>query len=192
MKGIVKGLSALALATAVFAAPVAAQTPVQFGIGGGATLPLGDFADAASLGFHGNVLVQFAPAGSPVGVRVDGMFQRLGFHDDLAVDGNWQVISGTANAVYTFQTSDASMFHPYLIAGAGAYNVKSAPDDFDSESVTKIGINAGAGFDYNAGGAVIFVEGRFHNVFMGDEDAIGESSSLNMIPITVGVKFGGN
>jgi opacity protein-like surface antigen len=191
MKGIVKGLSALALATAVFAAPAAAQTPVQFGIGGGVTLPLGDFSDGASLGFHGNALVQFAPAGSPVGVRVDGMYQRLSFKDDVGVDGNFQVISGTANAVYTFQTAESSMFHPYLIAGAGAYNVKAAPDGFDSESETKIGVNAGAGFDYNAGGAVIFVEGRFHNVFMGDDSGVGPSN-LNMIPITVGVKFGGN
>ena len=184
MKGIVKGLSALALATAVFAAPAAAQTPVQFGIGGGATLPLSDFADGASLGFHGNVLVQFAPAGSPVGVRVDGMYNRLSEKEESG-NGNFQVISGTANAVYTFQTAETSMFHPYLIAGVGAYNFKYAPEVGDSESETKLGVNGGAGFDYNAGGAVIFVEGRFHNIFF-------EGSDLNMIPITVGVKFGGN
>lgn len=190
MKGIVKGLSALALATAVFAAPAAAQSPVQFGIGGGATLPLADFGDASKLGFHGNALVQFSPAGSPVGIRVDGMYHRLGFSDDLetaAGPGNWQVISGSANAVYTFQTAESSMFHPYLIAGAGAYNVKANDDAGLGESETKLGINAGAGFDYNAGGAVIFVEGRFHNVFMGDT-----ADNINMVPITVGVKFGGN
>ena len=188
MKGIVKGLTALALATAVFAAPAAAQMPVQFGIGGGVTIPLGDFADGVGMGFHGNALVQFTPAGSPVGIRVDGMYSRFSF-DDLD-DANYQLISGTANAVYTFQTAESSMFHPYLIAGVGAYNNKATFGDV-SDSETKLGINAGAGFDYNAGGAVIFVEGRFHNVFLGDDSEVGPSS-LNMVPITVGVKFGGN
>lgn len=185
MKGLVKGLWALALATALIAAPASAQMPVQFGVGAGVTLPLGDFGDAAKLGFHGNALVQFTPAGSPVGIRIDGMYNRNDFSDDVGADGTWQIISGTANAVYVFQTADASMFHPYLLAGAGAYNVKASSGGI-SDSETKLGVNGGAGFDFNAGGAVVFIEGRFHNIFLGDGDG-----NLQMVPITLGVKFGG-
>jgi hypothetical protein len=53
------------------------------------------------------------------------------------------------------------------------------------ESVTKFGINAGAGFDFKAGAAGVFLEGRFHNVFT-------EGDNTSFIPITVGVRFGGS
>jgi opacity protein-like surface antigen len=83
------------------------------------------------------------------------------------------------------------MFHPYLIAGGGAYNVKLKADGAtDNPSETKIGINAGAGFDYSVGSATVFIEGRFHNVFMGDASDVGPKN-LSFVPITIGVKFGG-
>ena len=161
----------------------------SFSLGGGVTLPLGDFGDAAGTGFHGLAGVSFVPSGSPVGIQVDGMFHRLGVDDDPVfgdVDANFQIIQGTANAVYTFTTSEESTFHPYLIGGVGLYNMKltgdDVPDDLDSE--TDFGINAGAGFDFQAGAVGLFIEGRFHNVFTEDE-------STNFIPITVGVRLGG-
>jgi hypothetical protein len=52
-------------------------------------------------------------------------------------------------------------------------------------SETKFGLNGGAGFDFKAGSAGLFVEGRFHNVFF-------PGSDLNFIPITVGVRLGGH
>ena len=186
MKGIVKGLSALALASAIFAAPAAAQTPITFGVGGGVNIPLSDFSDAAKLGWQGTALVEFAPANLPIGFRVDGAFNRNGFSDALVADvgpGHYQIIDGTANIVYTFQTAEESMFHPYLIAGGGIYNVKASFDAGGSDSESKFGINAGAGFNVMAGGATVFVEGRFHNVLYSD------GSDLSMVPVTVGVKF---
>lgn len=185
MKGMLKGVAALALATALFASSAEAQTPVKFGIGGGATLPLGNFGDAATLGFHGMGLVEFSPASLPVGIRLDGTYQRLGFNDDVAADGNFQIIQGTLNGVYTFVTAEESKFHPYLIAGVGAYNFKADVEGVDNASNTEIGINAGAGFNMMAGGASVFIEARFHNIF-------SEGSSTNYVPISVGVKFGGN
>ena len=50
---------------------------------------------------------------------------------------------------------------------------------------TDFGINAGAGFDFQAGAVALFVEGRFHNVF-------SDGSNTNFIPITVGVRLGGS
>ena len=115
------------------------------------------------------------------------MFQRLGFSDLFETafgTGNVQVISGTANVVYTFQTSAESKLHPYVIGGAGAYNMKFNFDDSDDDSETKFGVNAGAGFDMAVGSASVFVEGRFHNVFT-------EGDSSTFVPISVGVRFGG-
>jgi hypothetical protein len=180
-------LGAVLMATAG-AAPAVAQG-AKFSVGGGLTLPLGDFGDAASTGFHGLAAVGFQPANLPVGFQVDGMYQRFGVQDAPDdFDGNTQLIQGTANVVYTFTTAEASTFHPYLIGGVGLYNFKPTGDDLQAlvgdESVTDFGINAGAGFDFQAGNVGLFVEGRFHNVFT-------EGESSNFIPITVGVRFGG-
>lgn len=179
-------LSAVLMAS-VGAAPALAQG-AKFAVGGGLTLPLGDFGDAAGTGYHGLAAVSFQPSGSPVGIQVDGMYQRLGADDDPIlgdIDVNFQIIQGTANAVYRFQTSEDTKVHPYIIGGVGLYNLKQTGDDVigDPGSETDFGINGGAGFDFNAGAVALFVEGRFHNVFT-------EGESTNFIPITVGVRLG--
>ena len=177
-------LGAVFLATAG-AAPAVAQG-AKFSVGGGLTLPLGDFGDVAGTGFHGLAAVGFQPANLPVGFQIDGMYQRFGFEDAPDdFDANFQIIQGTANVVYTFVTAEESTFHPYLIGGVGLYNAKATGDDVpDSESETDFGINAGAGFDFQAGSVGLFVEGRFHNVF-------SDPDNTNFIPITVGIRFGG-
>ena len=178
-----------ALMASVGAAPAVAQSGAQFSLGGGLTLPLGDFGDAAGTGFHGLAAVAFAPANFPVGFQIDGMFHRLGIDDDPIggdVDANFQIIQGTANAVYRFVTAEDTKVRPYLIGGVGLYNSKLTGDDVPAglDSETDFGINAGAGFDFVAGAVGLFVEGRFHNIFTEDE-------STNFIPITVGVRLGG-
>lgn len=167
-------------------APAVAQG-AEFSLGGGVTLPLSDFGDAASTGFHGLAAVSFVPSGFPVGIQVDGMFQRFGV-DNVpdGFDGNFQVLQGTANAVYKFKTSEESKIRPYLIGGVGLYNFKATGDDFgDTGSETDFGLNGGAGFDFKFGSVGAFVEGRFHNVF-------SDPDNTNFIPITVGVRLGGN
>lgn len=185
MRGLRSVVLGAVLMATVGAAPAVAQG-AQFSVGGGVTVPLSDFGDFAGTGFHGLAAVGFQPANLPVGFQIDGMYQRFGIDeapDDF--DANWQIIQGTANVVYTFVTAEESTFHPYLIGGVGLYNQKLTGDDAgDAESNTDFGINAGAGFDFQAGSVGLFVEGRFHNVFSDPENT-------NFIPITVGVRFGG-
>ena len=189
MKGFYKGLAAFAIVAA--AATSTAQAQVGFNVGGGLSMPLGDFGDQADMGFHGLVGVTFQPASLPVGVRVDGMYHMWGGSEDAFgdLDVGTRAIVGTANAVYTFQTAETSTFHPYLIGGLGLYNTAltgdDVPDGFDDSS-TDFGINAGAGFNFSAGESLgLFVEGRFHNVFT-------EGESTSFIPISVGVRLGGS
>ena len=190
MKGMLKALTAVAMATAFTASTAHAQTPVSFGVGGGVNVPLSDFGDQAKLGFQGTALVEFAPANLPVGFRVDGTYQQNNFSDDVGVDGKFQQIYGTADVMYTFKTAPESRIHPYLIAGGGVYNLKAKVDGVDDTgSDTKFGVNGGAGFNMSAGSATVFLEARFHNVFTSDDDT--GASNTNFIPITIGVKFGG-
>jgi hypothetical protein len=184
MKGLVRGAAALALGM-LLSAP-AARAQAQFSLGGGLSIPTGDFDDAAKLGWQGMAAVSFVPQNLPIGFQFDGNYSQ--FSDETPLDIKDQLIYGTGNVVYRFSTAEESRFHPYLIAGGGVYNVKLKGDDvptgFD-DSQTKFGINAGAGFDFSAGAAGLFIEGRFHNVFT-------DGPNTQFVPINVGVRFGGS
>lgn len=185
MRGLVKGAAALALGM-LLSAPAARAQGAEFSLGGGLSIPTGDFDDAAKLGWQGIAAVSFVPENLPVGFQIDGNYSQ--FSDETPLDIKDQLIYGTGNVVYKFKTSEDSRFRPYLIAGGGVYNVKLKGDDvptgFD-DSQTKFGINAGAGFDFKAGAAGLFLEGRFHDVFT-------DGPNTQFIPINVGVRFGGS
>jgi hypothetical protein len=181
-----KGVTALALVAAVGASSAQAQTGVQFGLGGGVTVPIGDLADATKTGYHGLVTVGFeGPANFPVGFRLDGYFQRLGLDDDQ-FDQAFQTIAGTLNAVYNFKVSEMQKIRPYIIAGGGYYNSKvtQGTSTFDVGSEGDLGINGGLGINFVAGSLGLFLEGRAHHVFT-------DNASSTFIPVSLGVRFGG-
>jgi hypothetical protein len=181
-----KAVAVLALGMLVSTSALHAQG-AEFSLGGGVDLPLGDFDDVAKLGFHGLAGVSVVPANWPVGIQVDGSYSQFKDDTPLPVD-KYQLIYGTANIVYKFKTSEESRFRPYLIGGGGVYNFKAKGDGTLAgieASETKFGINAGAGFDIKAGGAGLFVEGRFHDVFTA-------GPNTKFLPITVGVRLGGH
>ena len=192
MQRLTQVLSGAVLALALGATPVLAQG-AEFSLGGGIGVPLGDFDDVSKMGWHGLAGVSFVPGGSPVGIQIDGQYHQYKLDEAVVGTDNLKnrLIFGTANAVYKFSSSEGSNFRPYLIGGGGVYNIKTTGADdvggvIDTDnSVTKFGVNAGAGFDFKAGAVGLFVEGRFHNVFT-------EGSDATFIPITVGIRLGGN
>ena len=191
MRGISKGIAALAVAM-LLSPPALRAQGAEFSLGGGIGIPLGDFDDAAKLGWHGLAGVSFVPEGWPVGIQIDGSYQQFSL-DDAAFPGfdglKNRLIMGTGNVVFKFKTAEDSRFRPYLIGGGGVYNSKITGSDDPSDILpggeTKFGINAGAGFDFKAGSAGLFIEGRFHNIFF-------EGSDTQFIPITLGIRLGGN
>jgi hypothetical protein len=191
MRGLSKGIAALAVGM-LLGAPALRAQGAEFSLGGGVGVPLGDFDDAAKLGWHGIAAVSFVPNGWPVGIQIDGSYQQFSL-DDAAFPGfdglKNRLIMGTGNIVFKFRSSEESTFRPYILGGPGIYNSKVTgaddPGDVLPGGETKFGINAGAGFDFKAGGAGLFVEGRFHNVFT-------EGSNTQFIPITLGIRLGGN
>ena len=191
MSGLSKGIAALAVGM-LLGAPALRAQGAEFSLGGGIGIPLDTFDDEAKLGWHGIAGISFVPNGWPVGIQIDGSYQQFNL-DDAAFPGfsglKNRLIMGTGNVVFKFKSSEESTFRPYLIGGGGVYNSKVTgaddPGDVLPGGETKFGINAGAGFDFKAGGAGLFIEGRFHSVFT-------EGANLKFIPITVGLRFGGN
>ena len=191
MRGLRIGVLGAVLLAMALAAPAGAQ--LRFSIGGGATLPAGTFGDVANTGWHGGAAIGFQPADFPIGFQIDGTYHRFGFEAE-AVDADWQMIQGTANAVFMFNRSEESKFHPYLIGGVGAYNVKAVGDDaegIDSDE-TDFGVNAGLGFDFDLGNLAAFIEGRYNAVFGGTVDPETlDDATASFVPITIGIRLGG-
>jgi hypothetical protein len=197
MRGFSKGVAALAVGM-LLSAPALRAQGVEFALGGGVGVPLSDFDDEAKLGWHGLAELSFVPEGWPVGIQIDGSYQQYSLEDGAFPgfsDLKTRIIQGTGNVVFKFKSSDESTFRPYILGGVGLYNTKVTgaddPGDVLGGGETDFGINAGAGFDFKAGGAGLFIEGRFHNVFTGD-DAGGDGTNLRFIPITLGIRFGGS
>jgi hypothetical protein len=158
------------------------QAQARFSLGAGAGVPLGTFDDVVKLGWQADGAVSFVPRDLPVGVQLDFAYGQ--FSDETPFDIKNQLIYGTADAVYRFQSAVSTRFHPYLLAGVGVYNSKETGDDALGGSSTKFGINAGAGLEFRAGNAVLFLESRFHNVF-------SEGPNVKFVPFNFGIRFGG-
>jgi hypothetical protein len=191
MRGVATGVAVFLIG--VFAAArVANAQGAEFSLGVGASIPLSNFGDVAKTGYHGLVGISFAPSSFPLGIQIDGQYHRLKQDANIG-DRTNQIIMGTGNLIYKFKTSEDSKFRPYLIAGAGIYNFKlvsgnnvAGPGVGNTGNTgTDFGLNAGAGFDIKARGVGFFAEGRFHDVF-------NDGPNAKFIPITVGIRLGGN
>ena len=191
MRSLSKGMAAFALGMLLYAPALRAQG-AEFSLGGGVGVPLDNFDDEAKLGWHGIAAVSIVPNGWPVGIQIDGSYQQFSLEDDTFVGFSGlknRLLMGTGNIVFKFKSSDESTFRPYLIGGVGVYNSKVTgsddPGDVLPGGETNFGLNAGAGFDFKAGGAGLFIEGRFHDIF-------DDGADTKFIPISIGLRLGGN
>lgn len=176
-----RSAAVLLLGVLLLSAPLHAQG-VGLTLGGGLAVPLGTYDEVVKLGWHGTAGLSFAAGSFPLGFRIDGTFAQ--FSDEIVPEIKTQVMNGTANAVYRFPSSGTTRFSPYVIGGLGVYNTKASGEGAPEGSATEAGINLGAGFDIRAGGAGLFVEARWHNMFL-------EGENLKFLPITLGIRFGG-
>lgn len=172
--------SALLLATTAAAQSTSGPRPT-FGISGGVAFPTGDFGDGYDSGFNLSAHVGFRPSSTPVGFRIEGMYNRFDFKGSSALDIHSNIIAGTGNVVFS-RTAAPGSVSPYFIGGAGLYNLKVDSDIGSSDSETKFGLNAGAGLDIPLSGIGVFIEARYHYVFT-------DGSKLAFIPLVVGVRF---
>ena len=180
MKRILTGVLAFALV-----APATARAQgARFGLGGGLTLPTGDYGNADKTGWHVLGKIDFHIPMSPIGIRVDGSYGQTSHKTSFAPDGNTKLAGGTVDVVWNVPMA-APMTKPYLFAGAGLYNVnvKSPSLPAIDTSLTKVAFGGGVGLSVGVGPVHAFVEGRFLSVRT-------EGGATNFIPVTAGVSFG--
>ena len=182
MQRILVGSALVLSAIAATATPAGAQRRTTFGFAAGATVPVGDLADATSTGFHalGSLAIS-GSASTPLGFRVDGMYNNLAGKSSGPDVTMWTV---NGNLVFAFPGMTAT---PYLLGGAGWYNTKT--DEDGAESSNNFGLNGGVGVRFVLSGFSTFAETRFHHVFADEDEITGERPSLQIIPLTFGIVF---
>ena len=171
-------LASLAVLAVLPAKAATAQVPMtSIGVAAGGTIPSGDFKDGTKTGFNALLTLHVHPPLSPLGLRVDGMFNQL----DLSggVDGNARVWAFTANAVM-----GSGGLGPYVIGGIGYYNTKITNTvlSFGDPSESKFGLNGGVGVRLPLTGFSAFAEARYHYV-------MSSEAKVRLIPISFGLEF---
>lgn len=170
--GVLAGLTLAAAAAAPAAAQSAADArAVRFGVQGGISMPMGDFGDAANVGFIIGGLADWKPATLPVGLRFNVDYQRWGGEADLSFSS----ISGTADAMFMIPTESA--IAPYVLGGVGMYRSDCSGNPL-CEGSTDFGFNVGGGLNFNVGTLDTFAELRFHSV-----------DDVEFVPIVFGIRF---
>ena len=175
---VVAALAGVALVSFEARAQVSAiAKPVQFGIAGGAALPTSDLSTGASTGFNVTGTIGINPRLIPLGIRVDGAYNRFSLKNGVSGDVHFSSVTG--NLVYKFPSATVS---PYAIGGAGWYNAGGTVTGLGSGSSNHFGWNLGGGISMPLSGFDTFIEARYNQVQ-------GNGGSLKYIPVTFGVIF---
>jgi hypothetical protein len=172
------------------AAEASGATPIQVGIGGGASLH--NDVDSFRNGYHGRAFVGFPRAGKRTSVRLDLSYQHFQVLFTDTAPFTESLVGGVADLRYDIL--NAGPARPYLLAGLGWYGVRQSAGSSAGQaggtgaglsrdrSCVGLGINGGAGVDLELGRLGVFGEARLESVSGGD---IGHGTRV--VPITFGL-----
>lgn len=184
IRGAVAGVGLAALAAGAASAQEAAPRAASVGVAGGVGFPIGEVADDLDLNTGFTVLgfLGWQPPYQAFGVRGEISYSK--FNADAFIgDRDITKFGGALNGILTI--SNDGSFRPYVIAGAGVYNVKNNFDagiiGVTTDDQTKLGLNGGVGAMFRLGGLTGTLEARYVTVFLDGDD------NLNVIPITIGL-----
>lgn len=189
--------------------------PTRFGNGfyvgvqGGANFPQNDINTFYKTGYGAGVQMGWDPTTSPIGLRVNAMWNRLQGQDLSRQRINNATFTGRyADSDLYSAFADAKLrlpFGRFLGATSGLYAVggggvayfrnfqtfqnvtgttagQSVTGRFNAEDATKFALNGGGGFSFGVGPASLFIEGRYVRVFT-------QNRNTDYVPVTIGLTF---
>lgn len=159
--------SLLTLSLAVTATPATAQ---GF-IGGGVTTPMGDYGDAAKLGWAVNFGYRpYQSADERMSLWIEGLYGQNNYKG--TVDGKYTTLGGFGSLTYNLTTGSTTT--PYVIGSLGYISRKA--DGADASGALGYGGGAGVGF------GKLYVEARYLS-------SSKDGSSAPFVMWTVGYTF---
>ena len=165
-----RGLAAASLLVVAVSSVGQAQeaSSSRFGVTGGIVAPMGDFGDAADMGWQ---------VGSSWTKGLNDMF-KLRINADYSnfntkgIDGSWTQLGAMANLVHDYKGG------MYALAGLGMVNTKLDVTGLSTDSNSDLAWNIGGGFNVNRW----FIEARYQSIN-------AEGGSANSLPIVFGWRF---
>ncbi len=162
---------------------------IQLGVAGGVIVPTSDARDALKQGVHAKAftLINLLP-GLPL--KFDLGYQRFNLKQAVldgmqAQSGSQQILSGTGGTqIYLIP----GPIRPYVTAGVGAFDIRSALSGQATTSQMKWGINGGAGLSIKLGPISAFVEGDIQNVYTSESGLINKKN-IQAVPVSFGLLF---
>jgi opacity protein-like surface antigen len=209
---LICGLAALAAPAAIAAQQDEHVRGIGVGVTLGGTVPVSDYRDFADGGWNVGGLLDLGRAAGPFGLRIEGMYH--GFSDKnlvtlgggataVTIANSSRIVNGNLNLVVGVPAT-RSTIRPYLIGGGGVYGIRNSLEcksstfcnrTFDQSSVTKFGLDGGAGVELGLSGFSAFVEGRYHHVFdaLPDRRCVGlpgcGRTAARFLPFTFGLIY---
>ena len=151
-----------------------AQLPslLHFNVNGGAAMPMSEAGDVWNAGLRVGAGVELKAPLIPVGLRVDGAYDRMG----LKLDGGTKlsILSGTVNGTFTLPIMPI-----YMVGGIGMYRM----DAGDGATSNEFGFNAGVGIRL----PLPFLPSPFVEARLNQINSEGES--FRYVPIVAGIRF---
>ncbi len=162
---------------------------IQLGVAGGVIVPTSDARDALKQGIHAKAftLINLLP-GLPL--KFDVGYQRFNLKQAIldgmqAESGSQQILSGTGGTqIYLIP----GPVRPYITAGVGAFDIRSALSGQATTSKMQFGINGGAGLSIKLGPISAFVEGDIQNVYTSESGLINKKN-IQAVPVSFGLLF---
>jgi hypothetical protein len=164
--------AALSLTLLLALDPGAAEAQPRIMAGAGLSTPLGDFGDAAGVGWHGTAGLQLGFPTLPVALRADGAYHSFGEESPAP---KTSMLAGALSAVINLPGVGLV---PYLLGGVGMY--RTSVDG--SEATSDSGFHGAFGVNIGALGFGGFGEVRFVNVN-------GEGGDARFVTATVGFRL---
>ena len=181
---------------------------LYFGIQGGANFPQNEINNVYEAGVGAGAQLGWDPVNSPLGLRVNAMWNRLNGKDVADGPINNVTFNNVPNADLYSVFGDAKLrlpFGRFLGATSGLYAVggggvtyfrnyanftggtgigtgNSVTNTFNPEDKTQFALNGGGGLSFGVGNVSLFVEGRYVRVFT-------QGPRTDYVPVTVGLTF---
>lgn len=179
MRRIVMAFAVTFVAGMAFTSAARAQLgliPIHIGIGGGVSLPLGDFGNSFNSGFNVLGTLAITPPLVPLGFRGDVAYNQFSGKGS-ASNEKAKIASISANAVWGLP---GVIITPYLIGGVGYYRLSSSLTG--SSASNRGGFNVGGGLNVGLLALKAFAEARYTWVATAN-------GSTSFVPVTVGLMF---
>jgi hypothetical protein len=164
-------LISAAIALPLLMPPTAAAQP-RIMAGAGMSTPIGDFGDAAGVGWHGTAGLQLGFPTMPIGIRADGRYHSFGEESPAP---KTSMLGGALSLVIDLPGVGLV---PYFLGGVGMY--RTSVDGFDP--VSDSGFHGAFGVNIGALGFGGFGEVRLVNVN-------GDASDSRFVTATVGFRL---